>query len=266
MKNPARSAGANPKHRKFSPRFEITKNPAGDDVDVQNLPRCSCPSRAHIWSRMESTAYPTMSANSVDSEQVFGLPLRMMLPGAAGFDAIGPPSPPPVGQLPPAVVAATGSESAAAAAAAASSEASLLPATGSEPTTAATSSSSEASLLPATGAESTAATATAAAATAATGAALPLPAATAQGLPATGAFYKLRLASGEFLRGDVKTKKGVRKLTSTAIESFGSVFFLEAPAKEKKGRVAFFMCDGGYLRAPEEQKPVSTTLAKKGAM
>ena len=181
-----------------------------------------------------------MSANSVDSERVFGLPL----PGAAGFDAaLGPPSPPPVGQLPPAAVAATGSESAAAAAAA----------------------SSEASLLPATGAESTAATATAAAATAATGAALPLPAATAQGLPATGAFYKLRLASGEFLRGDVKTKKGVRKLTSTAIESFGSVFFLEAPAKEKKGRVAFFMCDGGYLRAPEEQKPVSTTLAKKGA-
>jgi hypothetical protein len=207
-----------------------------------------------------------MSANSVDSEQVFGLPLPMMLPGAAGFDAaLGPPSPPPVGQLPPAAVAATGSESAAAAAAAASSEASLLPATGSESTTAANS-SSEASLLPATGAESTAATATAAAATAATGAALPLPAATAQGLPATGAFYKLRLASGEFLRGDVKTKKGVRKLTSTAIESFGSVFFLEAPAKEKKGRVAFFMCDGGYLRAPEEQKPVSTTLAKKGAM
>ena len=140
---------------------------------------------------------------------------------------------------------------------------SQLLANGSESTIAATS-SSEAGLLPATGSESTAAAAAAATA-AATAAALPLPAATTQGLPATGAFYKLRLASGEFLRGDVKTKKGVRKLTSTAIESFGSVFFLEAPAKEKKGRVAFFMCDGGYLRAPEEQKPVSTTLAKKGA-
>lgn len=104
---------------------------------------------------------------------------------------------------------ATGSESTTAA----SSEASLLPATGSESTTAATS-SSEAGLLPATGAESTAAAAAATAATA--GAALPLPAATAQGLPATGAFYKLRLASGEFLRGDVKTKKGVRKLHRAA--------------------------------------------------
>jgi hypothetical protein len=247
------SAGANRKSLDLRSN-QSTKNPAGGEFATLPLSLAR-----------PQTAYPTMSANSVDSEPVFGLPLRMMLPGAAGFDAaLGPPSPPPVGQLPPAVVAATGSESAAAAAAAASSEASLLPATGSESTTAANS-SSEASLLPATGAESTAATATAAAATAATGAALPLPAATAQGLPATGAFYKLRLASGEFLRGDVKTKKGVRKLTSTAIESFGSVFFLEAPAKEKKGRVAFFMCDGGYLRAPEEQKPVSTTLAKKGA-
>ncbi len=79
-------------------------------------------------------------------------------------------------------------------------------------------------------------------------------------------YYKLQLASGEFL-GGTKTPKGAKRLTVvTAADA--AVFLLDAPAKQKKDSIekyALFMCDGGYLRADSIQKPIATTTAKKGA-
>ena len=88
--------------------------------------------------------------------------------------------------------------------------------------------------------------------------------------PTVNAYYKLQLDTGEYLSGGDKSGRGARKLTVTPTSATASVFLLEAPAKGERGRPmkgshTLFMCDGGYLRADAENKPISTTTANKGA-
>jgi hypothetical protein len=86
-------------------------------------------------------------------------------------------------------------------------------------------------------------------------------------MPEADKYYKLELANHQFL-GAVETGGRVNskaKKLAPVTASAAAVFHLEVPAGEKKGRYAFFMCDGGYLRADSDPKPIATTAAAKGA-